>query len=109
MAHAIRLSSSGCIHDRSRHSDALLMDDQPVGMVDVVPQAVIAAGVWRYKGRRWRWRWRRSRRKAHVNRQNPADLVLLRLHIIKTTIPGPLHHHHPVALINIYDHAHRFR
>src|SRR5258708_25089806 len=59
MADAIRLSASRRIHNRSRHSDALLMHNQPERMVDVVPQAVIAAGVWRWS-RSWSWRRRRS-------------------------------------------------
>src|SRR5258708_35409832 len=102
MANAIRLSARGCIHNRSRHGDTLLMHDQPVGMVDMSPQAGIATGIWRWS-RSWSWWWRRSRRKAHINRPNPADLVILCLNVIEAAIGGHSPHDQPVALCGVWD------
>src|SRR5258708_16948605 len=89
MADTIRLSASGCIHNRSCHSDTSLMHDQPVGMVDVSPQAGIATGIRRWS-RRWSWWWQRGRRKAHIVRPNPADMAMLRLNVIEALIGGLL-------------------
>src|SRR5260370_17675401 len=108
MTDAIRLSAGGCIHNRSCHSDTLLMHDQPVGMVDVVPQAGIATGLWGGSANGV-WRWGRSRRKAHINRQNPADLVMLCLNMIEAAVRGRLHQHQPVAFGEMCDDRGRFR
>ena len=72
------------------------MHDQPVGMVDMSPQAGITTGVRRWSRSR-RWWWRRSRRKAHISRPSPADLVMLCLNVIEAAIGGHLHQHQPVA------------
>src|SRR6266851_9876044 len=108
MADTIRLSASGCIHNRSCHSDTSLMHDQPVGMVDVSPQAGITTGIRRWS-RRWSWWWQRSRRKAHINRRNPADLVMLCLNMIEAAVGGHLHQHQPVAFREVCNDRSRFR
>src|SRR6266568_7625169 len=67
VADSIGLSPGGRIHNRSGYGTALLMHDQTVRVVDVLPQSIITGTRRRGRRRSWRRRWNgRSWRDADI-------------------------------------------
>src|SRR6266567_2158267 len=110
VAHSIVLSPGGRIHNLPGYRAALLMHDQTVRVVHVIPQSIITGTRRRGRRRSWRRWWNgRSWRNADKLRPDPTNQIVLSPNMIETTVRGRVNQSQPGALGEMVEHGARCR
>src|SRR6266478_60946 len=110
VAHSIGLSPGRRIHNLPGYRSALLMHDQTVRVVDVIPQSVITGTRRRGRRRSWRRWWNgRSWRNADKLRPDPTNQIVLSPNMIETTVRGRVNQSQPGTLGEMVEHGARGR
>ena len=104
VTNSIRLFTMGRVHGCTGHRGTLVLYDEALRMVDMIPQAGVTLRVW-WLGSGWCsgsscgcGRCRRGLRKADISGEDPANLVVLGPNVIEAAVWTGIHQRHPSAL-----------